>query len=314
MEKITSKDSLGIQKEIELAYNFEIFDEIQRDTIVSEEVCMDIRALNKNFNENDDLILYLNIRSINANFASLEIFVESLISKPFYICCSEAWVIDNPNFFQLNGYNMYYNESDLNKADGVVVYIKDCIIEETEIVQIDKLRIANSTIKMSNGSNVEISALYRSHSLNKTDFINSLNTYLRDKKNCKNHFVIGDFNIDLIKLDVLGQEFLNNFLEHGFLPSFHKITRPSINDKSDGTCIDNIFYKLEKAVIKSFILQNSITDHYTLIVKLKKLIPQEIKQDTFIYTHYNKLLLNTILINWNQIYCLTDPNEATDWC
>lgn len=94
-----------------MAHNLEIFDKILNDTLEREKNCVDVDTLNENLNNNDELILYSNNRSMNANFASLEIFIESLASKLFYICCSEAWTIDNPNFCQINGYNMYYNET-----------------------------------------------------------------------------------------------------------------------------------------------------------------------------------------------------------
>lgn len=70
-------------------------------------------------------------------------------------------------------------------------------------------------------------------------------------RNFQNYFVIGDFNIDLIKSDVISQEFLNNFLELGFLPSFENVTRHSLIDNLNETCIDNIFYKFDKVDVMS---------------------------------------------------------------
>ena len=81
-----------------MAQNFEFLDSITR-TFKEEKICKDIYSLNKNIQNNDKLILYLNIRSLNSNFSSLEIFVESLTSKPFYIACVETRSIQNAHFF-----------------------------------------------------------------------------------------------------------------------------------------------------------------------------------------------------------------------
>lgn len=53
----------------------------------------------------------------------------------------------------------------------MVVYVRDNVIENTEIIIVDKLRIINTCIKMSNGGRTEFSALYRSHNLPKTEFV-----------------------------------------------------------------------------------------------------------------------------------------------
>ena len=82
---------------------------------------------------------------------------------------------------------------------------------------------------MQNGKNLEISCLYRSHDLLKTEFIYNLNQFLKSKEKIKNHYVIGDFNIDILDQNNLSLEFLNNFLEKEYVPTSTEITRPSEN-------------------------------------------------------------------------------------
>lgn len=297
-----------------MALNLDFLDNIQKDLIHSEESCNDVEAFNRNVNSNDNIILNINIRSIDANFESLEIFVASLYIKPFYICCTESWNIVNNNFYNLAGYRMYYNESKLNRADGVVIYIKSDIIEETEIIEVNKLNIINTSIKMNNGNNIEISALYRSHSITKAEFIYNLKSYLNEVKKYRNHFVVGDFNIDLLKCDIYSQEFLNNFLEMGFVPGFQNTTRPSNTENISGTCIDNIFYKIDNLNVKTYTIKNTITDHYTLLVKIKKnKLFQEIKQTKNFNINYNILLNNACNTNWNEVYNMNDPDVAINF-
>ena len=75
------------------------------------------------------------MRSLDANFSSLEIFVENLTSKSFYIGCVETWGIKNVIFFKLEGYKMNHTEGDLSIADGIAVYVRNDVIENTEIIE-----------------------------------------------------------------------------------------------------------------------------------------------------------------------------------
>ena len=68
------------------------------------------------------------------------------------------------------------------------------------------------TIVGKNNLQIKISAIYRCHTLNKTNFIKNMKNFLDNNKNKNNHFIVGDFNIDLINPDEVGELFLNNFL------------------------------------------------------------------------------------------------------
>lgn len=115
--------------------------------IQSEITIPDMESLNKNMKANKENILFINIRSLDANFNKLQIFIERLEIKPCIIICVESWNLDYSNYFVLQGYKMFYNNSRINKSDGVVVYIEDSIEENTEIIEIGKLKILNSCNK-----------------------------------------------------------------------------------------------------------------------------------------------------------------------
>lgn len=157
--------------------------------------------------------------------------------------------------------------TELNQNDGVIVCILEDVIEDTEILEIDRLKLLNTKIKMKNGSVTEISSSYHSHEIPKSEFINSIAKLLLANRSKKNHYAIGDFNIDLLRPDSSGEESLNNSLERGYLPGYQEITHPTTNSK-DGTYIDNIFCRSESLTTKSYTVKNSITDHYILIFKI----------------------------------------------
>ena len=83
-------------------------------------------------NSKNDLILCVNIRSINKNFDKLKILIESLKNKPSIVVCT--WIQENFEGFKLDNYESYYNESKLNHNDGVMVFCKKDIVQTTETI------------------------------------------------------------------------------------------------------------------------------------------------------------------------------------
>ena len=90
------------------------------------------------------------------------------------------------------------------------MYIKNDIIENTESIDIGRLSIIHTGILLNNNETVRISATYRSHSIKKLEFVNSIKKYINGNINIKNHMIIGDFNIDIMCGDNNSHEFLNN--------------------------------------------------------------------------------------------------------
>lgn len=203
---------------------------------------------------------------------------------------------------------MYYNNSRINKSDGVLIYIEEDVSEETEIITVDKIKIINTRIHLNNTKKLEISSLYRSHDIPKVDFVQSIKEYLIYKKSVKNHLIVGDFNIDLLSYDNISQELTNNFLEEGFTPGFQGVTRPSENG---GSCIDNVFIKSTSLSVKTAKLIHSLTDHYPLFISINK-IKKKNSSSNCTQIDYKKLLKLAQEVNWNSILLITDPDEATN--
>lgn len=205
---------------------------------------------------------------------------------------------------------MYYNNSRINQCDGVVVYISDSLTEHTETIHVGKLKILHTTLNADTDKKIQISALYRSHDLPKSEFTLCLKKFLNAKQNVKNHFIIGDFNIDLINLDCIGQGFLNNFMEKGFIPGFQTITRPSTSTDK-GSCIDNIFIKTSAIKTKTSKLRYNLTDHYPLFLIMKKLKFDNWRKAISIID-YRKLKNLASKENWREVLSIHDPNLATN--
>lgn len=254
--------------------SFDYLDRFQNESMQKERTCRNIGIFNKVINNKNDIIMHVNIRSMNANFDRLKILIESLAIKPAIVICSETFEQVNCNLYQLKGseyeYRIYYNESRINRNDGVIVFVNNNLVQNTEVIEAGRIKIINTRITLNDKSGFEISALYRSHGIPKTAFILDLNKYLIKKRNVKNHLVIGDFNIDLLDCDHCSQDFLCNFLDKGYIPGFVGITKPPIG-RAKGSCIDNIFIKSHNIKTVTYKLKLDITDHYPIIIAVDKL-------------------------------------------
>ena len=92
---------------------------------------------------------------------------------------------------------MYYNNSQINISDGLVIKVSDYITETTEILPINNHKIINSKIAIEKNNEIMISALYRSHDISITDFLLILKNLINNNNKYKNNLTIGDFNFDV---------------------------------------------------------------------------------------------------------------------
>lgn len=140
------------------------------DFVIKEDEYGDLSELNSKVHLlSGILILTVNVRSLEANFAKLEIFIERLKFKPDVLICTESWKLKNINFYKLRDYVHYYNYSNINQSDGVIIYCKKSLSHRHEIVNKNK-SVFMSTIIKCNDVVLKISGVYRSHTLPKDIF------------------------------------------------------------------------------------------------------------------------------------------------
>ena len=156
---------------------------------------------------------------------------------------------------------------------------------------------------------IMIFALYRSHDISKTEFLLILKNLINNNSKYKNNLIIGDFNFHISNHDSINQEFLHILLEHGYCPSFRNITRPSDRNNNLGTCIDNIFIKLDKINYITFTLKIPVNDYLPIFMSINK-----IRATKHVHAmkriNYNKLWSEAELINWSTFTLINEPNLA----
>ena len=99
-------------------FDFEIENLVQKEC-----ECSDIKCLNVYLKKHNCFIFFVNIRSLNNNLEKLELLLNRLRKKPTVIVCTETWMLQHIGLYNLPGYNLRYNESNINKSDGVILYI-----------------------------------------------------------------------------------------------------------------------------------------------------------------------------------------------
>ena len=120
----------------------------------------DFKSVNSKLNINDINILHVNIRSLNSNFENLEILLRKLLIAPSIIICSETWFLPCPQYYELENYILYYNNSTVNKADGSVIFVGKSLTHDMSIDDISNTKFLNTTIKLKD-KNLKITSTYR---------------------------------------------------------------------------------------------------------------------------------------------------------
>nr|CAI5843030.1 unnamed protein product [Callosobruchus analis] len=182
------------------------------------------------------------------------------------IVLSETGEVKDKSNFSIPDYNMYYNESHLNKCDGVVVYVKHSISVIESIVQVNDFKFLRVTLLTPSMDSIGLTAIYRPPSTNIREYIDSLEQYLDNIRTLSMEIYLGDINIDLMKKDSVDTiSYFSVLGSKGFVSFINKPTRVT---KESQTIIDHIFLRTQKGknqnvATESIIFNTDMTDHYS---------------------------------------------------
>ena len=266
-------------------------------------------------------IYHVNTRSIYNKITLLQ----TMYADVDILCCSETW-LDNrvsDRLVYLNDKTIFRcdrhdNVNDYNKkvaGGGVCIYVgtpyshfAEKIDEESKITS--DFEILTIIISKPNFRKIVVICVYKPPTGKINECIKFLKTITSNPKYVKREiWILGDFNIDMLKRDDTNVVMIQNFAKKtGLSQMINTITRPNRNG---GTCIDLIMTN-SPFVKTSGVLDDFISDHYTVYSICKKL--RENKECIFKtfrnykkYNHDNfEILLNEK--DWNYFNSLHDPN------
>lgn len=227
-------------------------------------------VLNINNHTENLKILHSNIRSIAKNLDEFKIYIQQFDFNFDCIVFSETWRVYDTTIYNMQGYDLIYNEGDYNQNDGVIIYLKSDISHSYEIISLGTIKALKLKIKY-NSKSITLTAVYRSPSSCPHEYNINFKNYLEAQINFNDdyHIIVGDINIDISQKQIeFVSEYLDNLREYGFISTINSYTRVQGNSKS---CIDHMFIKSKCTINENLlpiILQSDITDHYTEILQI----------------------------------------------
>ena len=109
-------------------------------------------------------------------------------------------------------------------------------------------------------------------------------------KEDKDTFIIGDFNLNLLKMN--SSDYVNDFVTQMYASSFYPlITKPTRITKYTATLIDNIFVNNVSKICKKGIIISDLSDHLPIFCTTNQAF------ETTTQTEKNKRIVNKRYIN-----------------
>lgn len=209
--------------------------------------------------------IHVNSRSLSRNFEALSLFLSSLTIQSTVVGVTETWLNDDSplSMCNISDYEFVGNCRKSKRGGGVGFYIrKDISFKRRTDLDVNTDFLESIFIEIDNiGSSVLICVMYRPPSQSVNDFCESLNNILNNvNQEKKKFYLMGDFNIDLLKVGNVqyANDFLDLLLMNSMVPLIHYPTRVS---DSSASLIDNIFTN-DSCQIQSGIILTDISDHF----------------------------------------------------
>ena len=274
--------------------------------------------------KNEFSIIHLNIASLKKHKEELETLLSTIGFKFDVIGITETKIKKSvePDYdTTLEGYKQFSTPTESEKG-GVMLYISDkhnSIPRKNLDSTVYKTYVLESVfaeIIIPGKKNIVVGCIYRHPSMTVKDFNENFWDQLMEKLTDKKHnFLLGDFNVDLMKTesDEDSMTYLDTLTSNLFVPHIIYPTRITPHTK---TLIDNIFSNLPNfSQGKSGNLTVAISDHLaqflTIPLETGEKIPEKdfYKRDTKNFDREN-FFLDLLSIDWDEVLKLElqDPN------
>ena len=242
--------------------------------------------------QNNLSTIFQNIDGNKTNFDAFSLELERMSEKFQIIGLAETNIsVLESNFYQLEGYNSFYQDKHVNKAkgSGVALYVKENLnaVVNHSLSWVTK-NLETLFITVQNDEPLHVGVLYRPPSGDSTEALNELRKIIEMCPK-KNVYILGDFNVNLHdKNSKLADDFENLVFGLGLVPliSINTHHKPGCNK----TCIDNILTNDLENVVCSGTLTTCISHHQAVFNIFKSPITTCTNSDSqklFQYYDYN---------------------------
>ena len=276
-------------------------------------------------NKKNISLFHTNIGSLEKHFEELQTVLQMLDFKFDIIGISESKIkkdIKPKSSISLPGYKIYQIGTEADKG-GSLIYVSNHLNTkprkdlEKILYKSELLESSFFEIIIPNKKNIIVGNIYRHPSMNLDEYLEDYLTPFLNKlsKENKRKFIMGDFNVDLMKIDDdnLTAKYFDLMTSHLFVPH---IIHPTRITSTTRTLIDNIFSNAtnpEEAVSGNLTI--SLSDHLAqfLFMPNDQSKPEEHKKPKTVIDRrkfdQENYILDMFDLNWN-INNFEDPNDA----
>ena len=285
----------------------------------------EMNSLTQSISDSSLKLFHLNISSLSKHIDSLEQLLATSHIDFDIVAISESRILNDCSTSHLNltNYSLDYCCSEAS-AGGTAIYIKNSISYKSRPdLKIYKSRELESNfieIINPNKTNFIIGCIYRHPNMDLNEFNEIFLNDLLDRlsKENKKVFLLGDFNVDLLKYDnhILTNEFLDSLSSNLFLPN---IILPTRITNSSKTLIDNIFSNQLSNDIISGNLTVSISDHLPQFCIFPEILSNSPSPKSNIYERdwknfdQSEFILDYFSFDWNLIIALGKQDVNTSF-
>ena len=275
LQYLADSDSLSLKPPSNLSSLYNHFNDFTSDNKSSNDIInckyynVEELSVLKDFQNNASLSLFhLNISSLPKHIDELEHLIYSSGLNFDVLAISESRVLRNTNTISNINFAGYSFEScpTVSSTGGTGIYVKNSLsYTPRPDLQIYKpFELESNFVEIINPkrSNIIVGCVYRHPCMGLNEFNDDYLNVLLEKlsKENKTIFILGDFNVDLLKYDKNNStnDFLDSISSNSFLPQILLPTRIVGTSK---TLIDNIFSNHISNDILSGNITASISDH-----------------------------------------------------
>ena len=273
-------------------------------------------------------VLYANSRSLPKHIDDFKLLFDYIHNSCGFsfdvMCFVETWISEqNESVIDFEGYqHICKKKIQTFRGGGISMFLKNDLeyhvrtdLTLPESIEYESLFVEITNQTTTRQRNVVIGIIYRSPSgKNFNEFFEKLEIIISKVSNeNKDVIVLGDFNIDLLKIesDKNASKLLDLFAGNNMVPMINLPTR--VTDSSS-TLIDHIYKTVNDISDTAGSIVSDITDHYLNFILIKKQVTLK-SQSHVTYRSYSERNLrkfNNYLenVDWSSVYLSNDPNES----
>ena len=251
------------------------------------------------------------------NFDHISAYLSTFSNQFSAIAISETWLTpETEALFSLDGYQFINKNRIEGRGGGVGMFLKnECNFKIRADLNptCDSCETIFADIDVPRGKNIVVGVVYRPPKSNLEQFLYYLENLLNKlSKENKQIYILGDYNIDLLKVKSCKVNSVMNIIAlNGF---YIQINLPTRITSTCASLIDNIL--TNNCDVIPGILYSPITDHMPIFC-YKKGARNFVKSSTFTYRKISDQSINSFKnelnrLDWHDVYESNNVNSAYD--